>query len=140
WGRDPLGFGAWRPVPAALACSLVLTQIRARGMTRPLRGMTAAARAMARGDYSQRVHTDSQDEVGELAGAFNSMAQDLDMLETQRREMVANVSHELRTPVAALRAQLENLADGVVEPDPHELEAALEQVERLSRLIAYLLD
>lgn len=140
WIGDRFGFGVLRTFPVALICSLVLTQILARGMTRPLREMTAAARAMARGDYSQRVHTDSQDEVGELAGAFNSMAQDLDMLETQRREMVANVSHELRTPVAALRAQLENLADGVVEPDPHELEAALEQVERLSRLIAYLLD
>src|SRR5699024_4441535 len=110
------------------------------GMTRPLREMTTAAQAMARGDYSQQVHTNSQDEVGELAAAFNSMAQDLDTLDTRRREMVANVSHELRTPVAALRAQLENLADGVVSPSPQALESALDQVERLSRLIAYLLD
>ncbi|UFU07633.1 HAMP domain-containing sensor histidine kinase [Ruania halotolerans] len=140
WIGDRFDFGVLRTFPVALVCSLVLTQILARGMTRPLREMTAAAGAMARGDYSQQVHTDSQDEVGQLAAAFNSMAQDLDTLDTQRREMVANVSHELRTPVAALRAQLENLADGVVDPDPKELEAALTQVERLSRLISYLLD
>src|SRR5690625_1660890 len=54
--------------------------------------------------------------------------------------MVANVSHELRTPVAALRAQLENLADGVTQPTPQALDAALGQAERLSELIGYLLD
>ncbi|WP_147917919.1 sensor histidine kinase [Ruania zhangjianzhongii] len=140
WAGDQFGFGVLRTFPVALVCSLVLTQILARGMTRPLREMTTAAQAMARGDYSQQVHTNSQDEVGELAAAFNSMAQDLDTLDTRRREMVANVSHELRTPVAALRAQLENLADGVVSPSPETLESALDQVERLSRLIAYLLD
>lgn len=132
--------GTLRSFPVAVVCSLVVTQLLARGMTRPLREMTAAARAMARGDYSIRVHTESRDEVGQLAAAFNSMAADLDTLDTQRREMVANVSHELRTPVAALRAQLENMADGVTEPDSAALEAALAQIERLSRLITYLLD
>lgn len=132
--------GVLRSFPVALVCSLVLTQVLARGMTRPLREMTTAARAMARGDYSIRVRTESRDEVGQLAAAFNSMAADLDTLDAQRREMVANVSHELRTPVAALRAQLENMADGVVEPDSEALDAALAQIERLSRLIAYLLD
>ncbi|MBZ2196331.1 HAMP domain-containing sensor histidine kinase [Occultella gossypii] len=140
WAGIRFGFGVLNTFPFALGASLILTQILARGMTRPLREMTAAARSMARGDYSTRVHTNSQDEVGELAAAFNSMAQDLDTLDAQRREMVANVSHELRTPVAALRAQLENMADGVVEPDPDALEGALTQIERLSRLITYLLD
>jgi signal transduction histidine kinase len=78
--------------------------------------------------------------VGQLAQAFNTMAQDLAEVDTLRREMVANVSHELRTPVTALRAQLENMVDGVVEPDPAALQSALEQTERLGRLVAYLLD
>jgi len=141
WIGDRLfGLGVLRTFPLALVCSLVVTQVLARGMTRPLREMTAAARAMARGDYSIRVRTNSRDEVGQLAAAFNSMAADLDHLDAQRREMVANVSHELRTPVAALRAQVENMADGVIEPDAEALEATLVQIERLSRLIAYLLD
>lgn len=140
WIGSLFELGVLRTFPVALVCSLVVTQLLARGMTRPLREMTAAARAMARGDYSIRVRTDSRDEVGQLAAAFNSMAADLDTLDSQRREMVANVSHELRTPVAALRAQVENMTDGVIEPDADALEAALAQIERLSRLIAYLLD
>ncbi|MFV0427448.1 MAG: ATP-binding protein [Beutenbergiaceae bacterium] len=140
WIGSRFGWGVLRTFPVALVCALVLTQILARGMTRPLREMTAAAQSMARGDYSIRVTTNSRDEVGQLARAFNSMATDLDTLDTRRREMVANVSHELRTPVAALRAQVENMADGVIEPDAPALEATLSQIARLSRLITYLLD
>jgi len=95
---------------------------------------------MASGDYSRRVQATSRDEVGQLATAFNSMAADLEESDTARRELIANVSHELRTPVAALRAQLENMVDGVTAPTGEALGAALAQTERLSVLIAQLLD
>ncbi|WP_448059614.1 sensor histidine kinase [Cellulomonas hominis] len=132
--------GPTRTFPIVIVGSLVVTQLLARGMTSPLREMTAAARAMAAGDYSQRVRATSRDEVGQLAEAFNTMAEDLRQVDTLRREMVANVSHELRTPVTALQAQLENIVDGVSEPDPATMRAALAQTERLGRLVAYLLD
>ncbi len=132
--------GPSRTLPLAVLVSLLAVQVLARGMTSPLRGMTAAARAMADGDYSQRVRATSRDEVGQLAEAFNTMAADLAQVDLLRREMVANVSHELRTPVTALRAQLENMVDGVSEPDQESLQAALAQTERLGRLVAYLLD
>jgi len=95
---------------------------------------------MAAGDYSIRVRATSRDEVGQLAEAFNVMAADLDASDRVRRELIANVSHELRTPVAALQAQLENMVDGVTEPTPSALELSLEQTERLTRLVTYLLD
>ncbi|MDT0164672.1 ATP-binding protein [Actinotalea sp. AC32] len=132
--------GPTRTLPLAVVVGVLAVQVLARGMTSPLREMTAAARAMAGGDYSQRVRATSRDEVGQLADAFNRMAEDLEQVDTLRREMVANVSHELRTPVAALRAQLENMVDGVTEPDAPALESALQQVERLGRLVTYLLD
>ena len=132
--------GPTRTLPLAIVVSVIAVQVLAHGMTAPLREMRAAAQAMASGDYSQRVRATSRDEVGQLAQAFNTMAQDLAEVETLRREMVANVSHELRTPVAALRAQLENMVDGVVEPDATSLQAALDQTERLGRLVTYLLD
>lgn len=127
-------------IPVIVLIALVVTQILARGMTSPLREMTRAARAMARGDYSQRITATSQDEVGQLARAFTIMARDLEQTDRMRRDLVANVSHELRTPVAALRGQLENLVDGVTEADPASLQVALSETERLSRLVDHLLD
>ncbi|GAA1967684.1 HAMP domain-containing sensor histidine kinase [Kitasatospora viridis] len=124
----------------SMIASLLFMQILAHTLTAPLREMTAAARAMAGGDYSRRVKAPSRDEIGELAATFNRMAADLEAADRHRRELVANVSHELRTPIAALQAVLENMVDGVVPPDSATLGAALEQTERLGRLVTHLLD
>jgi signal transduction histidine kinase len=133
----------WRFLLAgAIAAVIALGLARwfARGMTQPLRDMAEAARRMETGDYSTRVHTSSRDEVGQLAVAFNRMSSELELLETSRRDLVANVSHELKTPIAAIRAHLENLLDGVEEPNPETLEVMLAQSERLGRLVEQLLD
>jgi signal transduction histidine kinase len=124
----------------AAAIALLLARLLALGMTRPLREMARAAGKMAHGDYRQRVSTTSRDEVGQLAQSFNRMSADLEQLERLRRELVANVSHELKTPISALRAHLENLLDGVEEPDRATLQVMLAQSERLSRLVEQLLD
>ncbi len=120
--------------------SLLIARWLARGMTQPLRDMAAAARAMETGDYTVRVVTTSRDEVGQLAAAFNRMSAELAVLEKSRRDLVANVSHELKTPITAIRAHLENLADGVEQPDPKTLQVMLAQTERLGRLVDQLLD
>ncbi|MET7769427.1 HAMP domain-containing sensor histidine kinase [Nocardia sp. NPDC005366] len=125
---------------AALVIALVTSQFLAHGITRPLREMTAAAKRMAQGDYTRRVRASSRDEVGQLAEAFNQMAADLAAADQQRRDLIANVSHELRTPITALNAVLENLVDGVSEPDPGALRTALAQTERLGLLVSELLD
>jgi len=140
YGLTQLGWLPRYTLPVAVLVALGVTQVLAHGMTSPLRSMTAAAAAMARGDYSRRVRATSRDEVGELARAFNRMAADLEAADAQRRELIANVSHELRTPIAALQAVLENLVDGVAEPQPATLRAALDQTERLGRLVRELLD
>ncbi len=127
-------------IPVTILLALAVTQLLAVGMISPLRQMTEAARRMATGDYAVRVSEASSDEVGELARAFNTMAHDLDAVDRQRRELVANVSHELRTPLAGLCAVLENLVDGVGPSDPGSLRAALDQAERTSRLVEDLLD
>ncbi|MEU4740790.1 HAMP domain-containing sensor histidine kinase [Actinosynnema sp. NPDC023658] len=124
----------------AMGIALVTSQFLAHGMTRPLRDMTAAVRAMRAGDYSRRVRATARDEVGELAGAFNQMAADLGAADQQRRELIANVSHELRTPITALQSVLENVVDGIAQPDPATMRTALAQTERLSRLVTELLD
>lgn len=125
---------------AALTTSVLFVQFLAHGMTSPLRQMTAAAQAMARGDYSLRVRATSRDEIGQLATAFNQMAADLGAADEYRRGLIGNVSHELRTPITALQAVLENIVDGIAEPDPTTLRAALTQTERLGELVTDLLD
>jgi two-component system sensor histidine kinase BaeS len=134
------GVPIWLGIPVTIALALAVTQLLAVGMTSPLRQMTVAARRMATGDHSVRVTATSRDEVGELARAFNRMAEELAGVDRHRRELVANVSHELRTPLAALCALLENLADGVADPDPETLRAALAQGERMTALVTDLLD
>ncbi len=141
-----VAIGGWAGVSpllsaaAAGSLSIGMVQLLARGMTSPLREMASATRAMARGDYGRRVTETSRDEVGELARAFNHMAAELAQVDRMRRDLVANVSHELRTPITALRANLENLVDGVEPLGPEQLRTMLKQVERLGRLVTQLLD
>lgn len=135
-----LGWPAWiRPVIGG-AFALLMVQFLAHGMTYPLRQMATSAKAMARGDYSQRVEVSAADEVGQLADAFNQMAADLADADRQQKEFIANASHELRTPVAALQGTLENLVDGVGTPDGATLGRMLAQSEHLGRLVNQLLD
>lgn len=126
-------------LPVSVALALGVTQLLAAGMVEPLRRMTEVSRAMARGDYTGRVRTTATDEVGQLAAAFNRMAEDLATVDRERRDLIATVSHELRTPLTAMTALLENLADGVVTPDSEHLGAALDQAQRLARLVDDLL-
>ncbi|CAI9419133.1 DUF4153 domain-containing protein [Nocardioides sp. T2.26MG-1] len=137
------GVPVWLSIPVTILLALAVTQLLAVGMTSPLREMTGAAQRMATGDYAVRVTDTSSDEVGALARAFNTMAHDLDAVDRQRRELVANVSHELRTPLTALCAVLENAIDGVdgVGPrNPASLGAALDQATRMAGLVDDLLD
>jgi len=139
WSID-IGIQARFAFLIGIFVSLLVIQVLAHGLVLPLREMARASQAMTTGDYSQRVTATSQDEVGTLALAFNAMAGQLEQVEAQRRDLVANVSHELRTPIASLRARLENLADGVEQLDQAAVDAMLRSIQRLSGLVDQLLD
>lgn len=116
----------------AVAVGLVL----ARQISRPLRDLTFAARRMAGGDLEGRVPIRSRDELGELAAAFNSMAEAVGRQQALRRRMAADVAHELRTPLAVIQADLEAMLDGV---RPLSAEAVAE-VHGETRLLSRLID
>ena len=111
-------------------------------MMRPLNELTRASRAMAGGDFNARVNTDAgTPEITELAAAFNSMADKLGEVESNRREFVANVSHELRSPITSIRGFVEGMEDGTIPPEEHPRYLALvgDETRRLSKLIGDLL-
>ncbi len=124
----------------SMIATLLITQFVAHSLTAPLDEMNAVARSISHGDYTRRVNDNRRDELGDLAHTINLMADELEAQDRQRKELVANVSHELRTPIAALRAVLENVVDGVSAADPETMRTALKQTERLGRLVETLLD
>ena len=101
----------------AIAIAILLTFFLSRRILAPVKALTSAARQFGKGDFSRRVDYKGKGELGELAGSFNSMADDLERTQRLRRNMVADVAHELRTPLSNLKGYLEAINDGVVQPD-----------------------
>ncbi|MGL6209415.1 MAG: ATP-binding protein [Paracoccaceae bacterium] len=120
-----LGFG----ISAAVALLL------ARGILAPIKALEAGARTLSRGKYSMRIPTVRTDELGDLIGHYNVLAQNLEAAEAAERQWISNTSHELQTPLAVLRAQIEALQDGVREPDARTLAEMHGAVMRLSQLV-----
>ncbi len=115
--------------------SLIIGFVLLRRMSRPLVNLTTATRAVAAGDLSVRVPAHYPGEVGELATAFNTMAEDLARADDLRRNMTADVAHELRTPLSVIRGKLEGVLDGVYPATPKHLEPILEETELLTHLV-----
>ncbi|MEJ7843543.1 MAG: ATP-binding protein [Rubrobacter sp.] len=123
-------------VLAAVGVGLLL----ARQISGPLRDLTAAARRVASGDLEGRVAVRSRDELGELAVAFNTMAEAVGRQQALRRRMAADVAHELRTPLAVIQADLEAMLDGVRPLSAEAVADVHGETRLLSRLIDDLRD
>jgi signal transduction histidine kinase len=111
----------------------------ARRITRPVERIIAVTRAMGHGQRTARVgQVAAPGELGELAAAFDQMADTMDRQEQLRRDLVADVAHELRTPIAVLQAGHEALLDEVAEPTPEQLASLRDEVLRLARMVTDL--
>ncbi len=119
----------------ALALAVLMRYLLTSKVLRPLSQMTNVARQIASGNYASRVPATSKDEVGELAQAFNQMADSLERVEALRRTMVADMAHELRTPLTSIRGYLEALADNVVPPTKETYDLLEDEMHRLVRLV-----
>jgi signal transduction histidine kinase len=127
----------------AIIAAALLAFGLARWVSRPLKGLDAAARRLADGDLAIRAKVGSgPPELRRLGTTFNTMAGRLEALVHGNRAVIADVSHQLRTPLAALRLRLDLLAADTSHSDPetaHELAGALDELARLSRLVDGLL-
>lgn len=120
---------------AASIVAILLTLATSKSILRPIEALIAAARKMEKGDLSQRVNIQARGELGELASAFNAMADGLERLEQLRRNMVSDVAHELRTPLSNIRGYLEAIQDEMVDPTPELIESLHEEALLLSQLV-----
>ena len=113
-----------------------------RGAMKPVRSLSAAAGAIAGGDFTHRLAEDKGGrEMREVSRTFNHMTKTLADMEAGRREFVANVSHELRSPITSIRGFAEGMADGVIPPEeqPKYLRLVADESKRLSSLVNDLL-
>jgi len=114
---------------------IVVSAFQARRIVAPVRALAEAARRISSGDLSQRTSVTSQDELGEMAIAFNTMAAKLEQQQELRHRAMADIAHELRTPLSVLQITLESLEDGLTHPTPEVIAGLQSDVEHLHRLV-----
>jgi two-component system sensor histidine kinase BaeS len=119
----------------AIGLAVVLSFVMNRRILGPLTRMTAITEEIAAGEFSARVPVATTDEVGQLARAFNRMAENLEKIERLRRSLMIDVAHELRTPLTNIRGYLEALNDGVLPPAPETLSLLQDETLRLAELV-----
>ena len=126
-----------------LCIAFITTSVTSLRQTKPLKEMAEAARKFGHGEFETRVEVGNRkDEVGELAEAFNAMAESLAQSEAKRSEFVANVSHELKTPMTTIAGFADGILDGTIPPEKEQeaLRTISSETRRLSRLVRRMLD
>jgi len=115
-------------------------------ITHDLQILVFGAKEISKGDFATRVSVSGEDEVAQLALAFNQMAARLEntaeterALDEARRNLVAWASHDLRTPLASLKVMLDAMAEGIVN-DPETIERYLKQSQNEVSQMSILLD
>jgi signal transduction histidine kinase len=119
----------------AVALAVVLSFLMMRRVLAPLSRMTGITREIAAGNFGARVPTVTNDEVGQLAQAFNHMAASLEDIERLRRTLMIDVAHELRTPLTNIRGYLEALNDRVLPFSTETFDLLQNETQRLSELV-----
>jgi signal transduction histidine kinase len=133
-----LGLLMWVLVPAVMGAAMV-AMLMARPVARDAKRICDAAMRVADGDLTARTGVIRNDELGEAAEMFDLMVDRLDAVEHERSLMLSSISHDLRTPLAALRAAVEAIRDGVADDPDMYLTGMERQVRALSSLVDDLL-
>lgn len=113
-----------------------------RRITNPLKEMNEVAKVIAGGDFQRKLDVIGEDEVAELAGSFNYMAEELNKLEELRRGFIANISHDLRSPLTSIQGFVQAILDGTIpqEKQTKYLEIVLDETRRLTKMTNDIMD
>ena len=128
---------------AVILIAAIISSVTSMRQSKPIKEIAAAARQFGHGELDVRVDVGKRrDEVGELADAFNAMADSLAKSEQRRTEFIANVSHELKTPMTTIAGFADGILDGTIPPDKERqyLQVISSETRRLSRLVRSMLD
>ena len=120
---------------AAMIAAILLSYLFSRRVIAPVQAMSQATQRIADGRYDERVKVDGDDELAQLAGRFNQMAEKLGQVESIRRHLIGDVSHELRTPLTAIKGSMEGLMDGVLPATEETFQQIHAEADRLNRLV-----
>lgn len=126
----------------ALAIALIAGLIASSYMARRLRRLEHAAREVASGNFTEPIVIDSEDEIGEVARAFNTMQDRLGRADRARKAFIANASHELRTPLFSLGGYVELMREEELDEETQQefLDQMHAQIKRMTKLATDLLD
>lgn len=126
-----------------LAAALIISFLIAQSFTRPILEIKKASAIMASGDFSVRIKSKKQDEIGKLAQTINYLGEQLSKIDKLRKDLIANVSHELRTPLSLIRGYAETMRD-VTGNNPEKREKQLgiiiDETKRLSTIVDDILN
>lgn len=107
----------------------------------PLVQISATAKKLATGDFSERIPVKTNDEIGELSASFNEMANELENSEQIKNDFISSVSHELRTPLTAIKGWAETLSGGYEEETfAKGMKVINGETNRLEQMVEELLD
>ncbi|MCH5200767.1 MAG: HAMP domain-containing histidine kinase [Oscillospiraceae bacterium] len=120
---------------------LLLGLFFVKSILQPIRVMADSSKKLAKGDFSERIPVDTDDEIGDLCRAFNYMANGLADSEAIKNDFISSVSHELRTPLTAIKGWSET----IMEVQDREtltkgMKVIAQETERLSSMVEELLD
>ncbi len=137
---DAVRNSLWLAALVAILVGVALGFLFSWLITGPMRQLTLAARKVATGDFSYRISQKSDDEIGKVSDAFNTMAKELEKKEESRRQLLADTAHELRNPLSIIQGNLEAWLDGVITPTSEQVASVYDETVLLSRLVTDLRD
>lgn len=115
--------------------TILLSLIFSKRLTEPIKKLSSAAREISNGNLNAIVNVHSNDEIGELASAFNSMSKILKKQDILRKKLLSNTAHELRTPLAVMKAELEGMLDGLIPINESQIRSLYEESGRLKKIL-----